>query len=741
MPNSKVIVLDNGHGGSNEGLNYRGFVEKDMNLIVANAMKDALSQFDNVEVYITNPDKKDMSLKERAQYAENVGADVIICLHFNMSEEHTMYGSETWIPSKGLGYAKMHSLGDIFMDQFYEEGLTIRGVKTRLKDNGEDYYGIIRESALRNIPCILVEHAHADHDRDLEYIDSEADLKHLGELDAQAVAKFYHLSSESLGIDYTNFVKNGYYAPEEAVGSDFTPPQEAVLIWNGTEGIYTKEDVHSFLIGAKEQESTLVYYDYSLDGGKTWSELFPFERNQTQMKIEIPGILPGSQVTARIYNGHYLYTMTNVIYYEPFPEQEDIAGEEQGNNTVTGDTSFIAGKIESRQEEMQEMTEKSDIKLQNSLIAPVLYGGFGIFLAGMLILAAILTARMGDKKRYFKRIQMLFTTGISVLLISVTVVGIGLFKNMTQMKQVDNMQEMEAVDSNQNNTWNNSGDFNADQVEVEPIPREDLPFTLSVVSGNGLPENLPGEPAAEQTTVVYDIAEGYLRVPLLENVKKNPYQLEAFHGMDLEMRYQGEKQGVIGIDVSKFQGNIDYTMLKDAGINYVMVRLGLRGYGSGSLVLDERFHENMTKAQEAGLRTGVYFFSAAITTQEAVEEARFVVDALSPYTIDMPVVFDTEPILHDIARTDDLTPNELTKITKAFCEEIKASGYKPMIYANAKRFTTVLHLEELAEYDLWLADYRQAPDFPYAFQMWQYTEHGKVPGIDTEVDLDLYFEE
>lgn len=110
MAENFVIVIDPGHGGSNEGLNYDGFLEKDMNLVTAKAMQELLQQYDNTEVYITNPDKKDMSLKERAEYAKSVEADVMVSLHFNMSENHTMYGSEVWIPSTGLANAKMHAL-------------------------------------------------------------------------------------------------------------------------------------------------------------------------------------------------------------------------------------------------------------------------------------------------------------------------------------------------------------------------------------------------------------------------------------------------------------------------------------------------------------------------------------------------------------------------------------------------------------------------------------------------------
>lgn len=131
----------------------------------------------------------------------------MVSLHFNMSENHTMYGSEVWIPSTGLANAKMHALGDIILSQLSEHGLTIRGVKTRLNDSGTDYYGIIRESAALDLPCILVEHAYADHAMDRAYLDSPEDWQEMGRLDATALAKYYGLVSTSLGNDYSAYVK------------------------------------------------------------------------------------------------------------------------------------------------------------------------------------------------------------------------------------------------------------------------------------------------------------------------------------------------------------------------------------------------------------------------------------------------------------------------------------------------------------------------------------------------------
>jgi len=246
---------------------------------------------------------------------------------------------------------------------------------------------------------------------------------------------------------------------------------------------------------------------------------------------------------------------------------------------------------------------------------------------------------------------------------------------------------------------------------------------------------------ATKNTTIYDIAEGYMQLPLLESVAKNPYRLDRFTGENLTKSYQdGNVNAKLGIDISKFQGNVDFAQVKAAGVEFVILRLGIRGYTSGELKMDERFEEYVSGAQENGLKVGVYFFSQAVNEAEAVEEAKYVLKAIEGKGISMPVVFDTEPILYDSARTDNLTSNQLTAITRAFMEEIKSAGYTPMIYANSKRLCRVLHLDKLTEYPVWLADYRDVPDYPYSFKMWQFTEKGSVPGIEGNVDIDLYLE-
>lgn len=194
-----------------------------------------------------------------------------------------------------------------------------------------------------------------------------------------------------------------------------------------------------------------------------------------------------------------------------------------------------------------------------------------------------------------------------------------------------------------------------------------------------------------------------------------------------------------GIDVSRYQGNIDWAKVKDEGVEYVMIRSGYRSYGTGVLKEDELFSQNAAGALQCGLHVGVYFFSQAINTAEAEEEAQFVADQLKAFKIDYPVVIDIEEIANDTYRQQDLTASELTDVVVAFCEKIKSFGYTPMIYANIKGFTSRLEIERLSSFEKWYAEYSNSPYFPYEMGIWQYSESGRINGIDANVDLNISF--
>lgn len=199
----------------------------------------------------------------------------------------------------------------------------------------------------------------------------------------------------------------------------------------------------------------------------------------------------------------------------------------------------------------------------------------------------------------------------------------------------------------------------------------------------------------------------------------------------------GEDISLLGIDVSSYQGIINWKKVKAAGVDYAIIRLGYRGYGTGDIRLDDRYEANMTGAISADIPVGVYFYSQAITVEEAEEEAQFVLNKLAGFNITYPVVFDMEEVDDEDARTNPLTQAERTDITIAFCEKIKAAGYTPMVYGNIRWMIMHLDLARLEGYDKWFAQYFKQPFFPYDFSMWQYTSRGTIDGIPHTVDLNL----
>lgn len=244
-----------------------------------------------------------------------------------------------------------------------------------------------------------------------------------------------------------------------------------------------------------------------------------------------------------------------------------------------------------------------------------------------------------------------------------------------------------------------------------------------------------------------DVEGNSYEAPLLKNVPECTYDFDHLKTDETTgyKSFEDEENGVtarFGIDVSEFQGeDIDWKQVKDSGVEFVIIRLGYRAYGeSGELVLDAMYEQNIAGALEAGLDVGVYFFSQAVSAAEAVEEAEFVLENLAPYEISGPVVYDTEEIKWDTARTDNNTKQEFTNFCKVFCDTVEHAGYDSMIYSNMKWMAYTLDMSELSEYDFWYADYHDIPQCPYDYKIWQYSESGTVPGINANVDLNLWFE-
>ncbi len=203
----------------------------------------------------------------------------------------------------------------------------------------------------------------------------------------------------------------------------------------------------------------------------------------------------------------------------------------------------------------------------------------------------------------------------------------------------------------------------------------------------------------------------------------------------------GRKTSYVGVDISKHTGKVYFPSLKAVGVDYVMIRLGSRGYSTGQITLDENFKENIEGAIEAQLDVGVYFYSQAISQDEAVQEANFVAQNLEPYRahVKYPVAFNMGFVSNDKSRIEGLSREDKTAVTVSFLDAVRASGYVPMVYGDKEWLLKEVDLTKLQDYDVWLSQEEEIPDYPYRYAMWQYNTDGVLNGIDGGADLNICF--
>ncbi len=207
-------------------------------------------------------------------------------------------------------------------------------------------------------------------------------------------------------------------------------------------------------------------------------------------------------------------------------------------------------------------------------------------------------------------------------------------------------------------------------------------------------------------------------------------------------RYTFSDEGILltgtstrGIDVSRYNGDIDWQAVKNSGMEYVIIRCGFRGYSTGKMVEDSKFKENIQGAASVGLKVGVYFVTQAVSAAEAVEEASMVLDQISGYQLAYPVFLDVEPS-GGKGRADNISKETRTAVCKAFCETIHGSGYTAGIYANKTWLTEKIDTGSLGAYKIWLAQYAAEPTYTGRYDLWQYQQTGRVSGIEGDVDMN-----
>jgi GH25 family lysozyme M1 (1,4-beta-N-acetylmuramidase) len=198
-------------------------------------------------------------------------------------------------------------------------------------------------------------------------------------------------------------------------------------------------------------------------------------------------------------------------------------------------------------------------------------------------------------------------------------------------------------------------------------------------------------------------------------------------------------ESILGIDVSEFQGDIDWEAVKNAGVRFVFIRVGWRGLSEGTLNPDKRAQTYYEGAKAAGLLVGGYFFSQSISVEEAIQEAEYALELMEGWELELPLVYDWEYTGPE-NRTANVDRRTLTDCTRAFCRKVESAGYGAMFYFNASQGLHMLELEELTEFPFWLAQYDDALTFPHRVDFWQYTGQGSVPGIAVPVDVNLWMQ-
>lgn len=401
-----VVVIDPGHGGENLGGEYEQYVEKEMTMIVADAMKEELEKYEGIQVYMTRYDdiEQDMSLEERSEYAKSVDADFLFCLHFNLSEYHTLFGAECWVSAFGEEYSKGYSFASVEMELLQELGLYSRGIKTRLNDRGTDYYGIIRTATEREIPCVLIEHCHLDQENDKPFYDYDEKLKAFGRLDATAVAKYFHLRSEELGVDYSDYQNVEVPVPSGAVKPDTTETDVCmieVLDQNMENGEVTVQ------VSAMDYDSGMLYYAYSYDNGETFSPLQRWgDKDQDTITFTMqvpPHIVP--QIVVNGYNGYDLYKTSNMISLPSmdYKTEEEIAAELAKQEALESAARIEAQKNykDKTYEITQENAEESEKKDSSLLYFTGVCAVCALLVFGMVI--SVMLIWRGKKQRQRRR--------------------------------------------------------------------------------------------------------------------------------------------------------------------------------------------------------------------------------------------------------------------------------------------------------------------------------------------------
>ena len=419
------MVIDPGHGGDSLGGNTDEYIEKYINAKVAEYMRERLSEYDGVEVRMTrtDPDADNISIEDRVKLVASYDADFLVSVHFNMSVDHNLFGSEVWVSAFGDYYRQGVEFAKIEMEGLTSLGFFDRGIKTRIGKTGADYYGIMRYACEHDIPAVIIEHCHMDESRDTDILKAggEEIYRTFGYMDADSVAKYYHLKSGSLGVDYSNYTYPAVETPVSRVGNDTSAPVLCEVTIMDCNTVTGKAIVRAT---ASDDESVIQYYQLSYDGGATYGSLYPWSEDPKSLapseadSIDIPVELSEKGETefkVRVFNRYDLTADSEEILLpaketasdEVIAEAIDYGREEAAGrvsesmaDTGEGAESYEAAGTEVYTEVSIDNVSARDDTGHGSM---VLYALFSAIALAALFTVAIAVYTAGRRKRSRRR--------------------------------------------------------------------------------------------------------------------------------------------------------------------------------------------------------------------------------------------------------------------------------------------------------------------------------------------------
>lgn len=378
-----IIVIDPGHGGTNMGAMYNDVIEKEATMKVAAAMKEELEKYDGVVVYLTRTNDAELELVERAEFANSVNADILLSLHFNMSEAHDLNGAEMWISSSSRLKKEAERFARIELMLLEDYGIPTRGYFTRYNSQGTDYYGVIRESATYDIPAVIVEHCYLDRPEEEIFYDTDASLDRLGRIDATAVAMAYGLSSQELGVDYSGHAISKTELPVDVINEDVTAPDMVDLQLVSFNPNMNELSMH---LKVDDSESSMVYYQISADGGQTFEEPVLLGAEQEMMFHRSIFPADNNDFFVRAYNAYGLYTDSkiynlNIFFYHNKTDMKE----------YNAPVSFIEEITEELEDAFAELSPEQQLAAKWIL----LLGG----ILGLIVMALLILQQYKEKKQ------------------------------------------------------------------------------------------------------------------------------------------------------------------------------------------------------------------------------------------------------------------------------------------------------------------------------------------------------